>query len=148
MNLEKNTHKMFTHDKHSAPSPESIELNTLYSFTISPSDIILNKTKELQDKITTFRDLIYENFAVYGVTYKLIPELSKTGRLHCHGSIKFVNNVGIALFYNSLFNIKHLITYEMDIVNDKDKWNNYCIKNSHIMQEFCKYNKIKYTIEH
>lgn len=134
-------------NKHNALSPDKLQLATAYTFTISPCDTVYRNKEQLKDKIMILRQLLYDNFNLFGVKYRLFPELSKTGRLHAHGTIKFNDYVGIALLYNTLYNVRDIVTYELDTINDPALWSEYIIKNKSNMKAYCKHVKCAYRME-
>lgn len=129
------------------PPPELIKLDTSYTISINPNPTIYNKHDSLILKIQALRALVLDIFNDTEITYILLPEQSKVGKLHAHGTMKFRLLKSIALFYNNIYNKQHLFTMEVDTLTDEDIWNTYVTKNQHILKPFCKENLIHYTIK-
>ncbi len=53
-------------------------------------------------------------------------EISKTGKLHTHGTITFNTDQNIFLFYRNIREAD--IAIEIDTIDDVDKWMCYCLK--------------------
>lgn len=138
--------KVFGKKLHSAIAPEDIKLNDKYSFSINPKECIYNKKESLKDKILVLRDLI-SNFKLPGISLKMVMEMSSIGKLHAHGMVIFEDNIGIAMFYNELFNIRNITGYELDTISGPETWNNYCIKGTSYMMSYSKAEKVKHYLK-
>lgn len=123
------THKM------SIMSPELVLVDTEYTLTINPNDdfqffndIGSERIKKSENHIKYLMRK-YPNFIM-----NLQLEVSRTGRLHWHGTILFKKQKHITDFYLEAIHdllLKHHI--EMDTIADPQKWKEYCLKGKHMM---------------
>lgn len=122
------------------PDMETIKLNVKYALTMN-----------CQDTATAITDYM----SYYGVKlriivddcqFELLPELSKKGRLHYHGTILFSRVVDIANFYYSLPSFTDRMTICIKEIDDPAVWNDYCTKQRHIMYPFMKNRRVPYKV--
>lgn len=79
--------------------------------------------------------------------FELFPELSKRGRYHVHGKIKFTDVLLFHLVYaHKLYLPK--TSFEVDVINDKKVWCKYCHKDEKIMKPACERLGLEYPITH
>lgn len=65
--------------------------------------------------------------------------------MHLHGRIKIKE---IIKFYLSDYQqLKFHGAFEIDTIEDSDKWEDYCIKQEHLMSDFCHANSISYVLD-
>jgi hypothetical protein len=133
-------------------SPEKIELNTFYSFTLSPNDSCqyfgyahrCEKRDHIFDPTETQRLKLFQRYIrdyPYKVLkkfcdVKLYSEISRNGRLHCHGWIKFKDFKSVMLFYtNVVEEYKRVYGFiEIDTIKDMQVWKTYCTKQQHLWE--------------
>jgi hypothetical protein len=60
-------------------------------------------------------------------------EISRNGRIHMHGYIKFKS---IAIFYLKLPRLLKRCTIEIDTITDLEKWEEYCTKGKDYLKNF------------
>ena len=116
-------------------SPELITVDTEYTFTVNPSDdfqffkeIGSERIKKAQNHMTY---IIRQN---PNVKINLQLEISRTGRLHWHGTLMFKHLKHVTTFF--LETIPDLLTkhhIEIDTIADKAKWKEYCLKQKHLI---------------
>lgn len=127
--------------------PEDIAVNRLYTFNLSLDDTCLmdkHGPKSFSQQYEVYM-LKLASLRHSDIIITCVPEISKAGRLHVHGVIKFNTNVSIAEFYLQLLGYPYAI--EIDSIEDIDIWYTYAYKSSHIIKPLCqKYNK-PYEIE-
>lgn len=138
------------HRQKTCVSLETMEQGEEYAITLSPPDARnsdtakANSVTSIQDydkKLTTVKELINK---LHGSKLVLFPELSPTGRLHFHGILVVVD---IFNFYWHDLYLLDSVMYEVDTISERDKWLNYCQKQSHIMGSIHDRLGIKYPIE-
>lgn len=110
--------------------PEKIRCNTDYTFTISPEDSMqywqepnsLQREKKFYEQWTVF---LKKHVAAYA-DYKLHVEISRSGRLHMHGVIKFLSIKDFFLY--SIQKLQNRAQIEIDSIEDMDVWTKYITK--------------------
>lgn len=124
---------------HVAPSPETIKLKTWYAFTYNPSGNAAfgQRFKDIRHYLSELR--------IEGLHYVLYPELSSAGRLHLHGYVKFKKWLAVGRFYVWLS--YQSAAYEMDTIDDFEKWHTYCTKCKMIMEPLCDQFKVPYELD-
>ncbi len=128
-----NTDLMPTYRKnalHNLISPELVSPMTMYSLSINPS---FNLNNTLKTDAITLRRLLRQ-IANYSHAVYAVLELSKTGRLHAHGTITFLNKLSIIRFFRFIRSQTYNI--EMDTINDIQKWMAYIHKQQTYHQTF------------
>lgn len=118
--------------KHTIISPEDIEYNKMYTFTLNPekqyyADGITRINKivtELEKRLMRYLD---------NISYVLKPEVSKMGRIHFHGIIMF--KMDKLIFYMQCIPvlIEHY-TVEIDELKDYDIWYDYITKQVEMLE--------------
>lgn len=124
-------------------APENVELNTAYTFNLSHSENSGNILKDWKTYDTLCTESFYVNL---GIEYELFFELSAHGRLHLHGIILFRNPMGIAMFYQQIYNVLKVCRVEIDTINDHIKWKEYLTKQRHIMKPYLNSKKLAYKL--
>lgn len=124
---------MFAKPKHQLIAPEEVNPSCTYTFTVSPreqythsKDLTLEKHLK---QILTIINKLGTNKDYY---FQLYPELSSTGRLHYHGTIKISNP------FNFYLNVQKVIddcTMEIDTIEDPDIWKQYQLKQQHLWKD-------------
>lgn len=132
--------------------PETTQLNTLYSITISPPDYreintgrcnSVNVIRDYEQKYIETTQLFKR---LHHCELELYPELSPTGRLHFHGYI-IIKNI-FNFFYHDLY-LLNKISYEIDTLNDDNNiYNQYIKKQIHIMEPIHKTLLFDYPYKH
>lgn len=130
----------YNNRKHKNPSPEEMECGT-YSFTYNPAIQPITPNFKL-DLITwhngmdnIFRQCQYSHI-------ELRPELSQGSRWHYHGQITIKDIM--KFFIYDLPVLRANGAYEIDIINDKDKWKQYISKQEYLMKPITKEHLIPY----
>lgn len=133
--------------KFSAPPPERIDPERIYSFSFNPQsqplferfyNVKLNTLSSWSDE----QEQIFKSLKHASV--EICQEISSRGRLHYHGYIK-IHNV-IPFYLTSLKHIAHYGTYEIDEINDNEKWAKYVSKQESLMKPYCERNDMHYSI--
>lgn len=134
--------------KYNCLSPEDINCLEYYTFTLSPQEQPL-QTNLGKMKLNCIYNWYHEKIIrslnrLHYCKYTLFTEISKSGRLHYHGTIKIEE---IAMFYyHDVPLLKHIGTYEIDTIKDHKIWKTYCLKQKGFMRDFCTKNDIEYVI--
>lgn len=110
---------------------EKVQVGTLYTITVAPSNDHQkwDESERVREftkyyKTYVFKQLLPNSFAV-------MIEISSTGRLHFHGSIKFVSDKEILKFYTyTIHNLLRGNQIEIDTIADLSAWETYCNKQS------------------
>lgn len=114
-----------------AISPEQIKIDTEYAITINPSDEhqYFRSSDRLKD-FTNFWQTYIQNLQCDLVLHL---EVSKLGRLHWHGLIKFPKQQNINNFYlNDIHNLTLRSMQLIKPITDSGKWQEYCQKSKHM----------------
>lgn len=114
-----------------SPSPEEVKVDIEYAITINPSDTYQYFSSH--DRIKEFTDFWQVYINTMACEIKLCLEVSKMGRLHWHGIIKFHTQKNINTFYVS--NIHALSLRCMHIIKpiaSKADWDVYISKSKHM----------------
>lgn len=119
--------------KNSIISPEEIVLRQQYSFNINPSEQHFNIKSPQLRWAKMFQDieiLINTMFAeIHGNL-----EVSRTGRIHMHGYIRFVS---VSNFYiATLPQMLSRATLEIDSIKDFDVWDKYVMKSKYVLNGY------------
>lgn len=114
---------------------EDIELGKKYAITVCPSDALQYWTSK-EDRLKLFIKHWTKLFSMLSCDIEIWCEITGCGRLHWHGTIKFVHDIGMARFY--VEQIKQILLdraiVEIDTIKDLEIWGEYCRK---------QYNKFK-----
>lgn len=113
----------------------------LYSITINPEDThqyYRSDKNRIEQSIRYYK----KKFQQYNWEYVLVPEISTPNnskslpRVHFHGIIAFRNIQQVMQWYNCIaVELSRICYYDIDILNQYDKWNEYMYKNDYIMKE-------------
>lgn len=131
-------------------SPEEIILKTKYSFTLNPND--KRQYFEVTNRIHKLTEFIeQELLEIPNVDVDVYMEVSRTGRLHFHGTIAFSTKESIVHFYvNKMNDWLSFCNMEIAPLKDPDIWLTYCTKSKslidvHITTKDCldRYRKVK-----
>jgi len=120
--------------KQSILSPEKVEINVKYTFSINPNDDyqFWNDTEaERVKKATNHITWLCRKYC--NIYFELFMDVSRVGRIHWHGTILFNNRLNIKQFFTEIIHdltLKH--TIEMDTIADPKKWLEYCTKTKHL----------------
>lgn len=126
--------------------PEKLELNTYYTLNINPYETLYSQSVTLKEKIAMLIKYVQELLYYTDVGYQLYPELSKVGKLHVHGLIKFYTPESVMEVYNNIYNTMGKIAIEIDTIDNIETYLTYCKKQSKFMKPYCKSANIKYLI--
>lgn len=124
--------------------PEKIKLNTEYTFTISPDDSMqywqepntLQRESKFYEQWTTF---LFKHVMPYA-EYKLNVEISRSGRLHMHGVIKFLSIKDFFLY--SIYKLMNRAQIEIDTIEDMETWTIYMHKQNQMFPKKIEYKKV------
>lgn len=123
-------------------SPEEIILKEVYSITINPSD--KRQYFDCIDRVELLVEYMEKEICkVPNVDLKLHMEISRTGRLHFHGTISFNSYETITRFYKC--HIHQWLEWghiNIDTIKDKEVWKTYCEKSKNIINEVLETSKI------
>lgn len=123
----------YTSPKHSLPPPEEIVPNEWYTFSLNPlnqypSDNLNKRWSSVYQEIQAIISQFYTSAYIEGHL-----EISRTGRIHMHGWIKFEK---VADFYLTLPLILTKCTLEIDYINDVNVWEAYVTKSNKILAQY------------
>jgi len=109
-------------------SPEAIVPKKKYTYTLSPDDDHQYwKCTDRIDKLQEFMLLEILRYPNVDIVAKM--EVSRTGRLHYHGTISFLDKEAIKHFFViAIHDILKFSQLEIDTIADEDKWNQYIAK--------------------
>lgn len=125
------------YDTYTCPSPEDVTPITDYAITLNPSDAHqCFETTKTANRIQTFHTNMFG--LVGGILcnyyYSLRLEVSPRGRLHYHGIISFRSKEEILDFFiYSVHLLQKHFMYEIDTIEDRQVWDEYCTKQEHII---------------
>lgn len=128
-------------------APEDIELGKDYTFNVN-----LNEKLAKMTQLESFYKMVrlYGHYltmnVVEGMDFRLHAELSKSGKLHYHGTICFFTNMAVMEWIWKLRKLQNHFTYNVDVINDAEKWNDYRFKQRRLMEPFCRHYKVPYTL--
>lgn len=114
---------------------EDISIHSIYTLTINPENKLqcFNSHTRVNDCLKELDHVLF-----YIKNCELYPELSKTGRLHYHGTIWFNSTDEIINFYLNLPHTLKKCTIEIDTISNKDVWDDYCTKQIRFHEYFVK----------
>jgi len=117
-------------------APEDIEVGKEYSITINPNDD--HQHWNDIDRISKVQAYLHAHLKDYPNSWIVSQmEISRNGRLHIHGTIKFTSLDAIKKFY--LFGIHvwlKTMNIEIDTIDteeDMEYWTDYIIKSKHLI---------------
>lgn len=113
-------------------APEKVEPTEDYTFSINPDkqfDNAKGRLKLVQNEVCKILSLLGDSKTY---SFELYPELSRGGRLHWHGTIRITN---VLAFFTNIIRIRDFCTYELDTIEDPDKWDEYSKKGKGYMKD-------------
>lgn len=122
---------------------EQIDVLHMYAITINLSKVSGHPLTDFEEYFKMFHHLTKTLNLVLAVR----PELSKTGRLHYHGTIQFLDNYSIVMFYyNKYFKqeVQKSVNVLIKPIGDYECWDKYCKKQRLHMKAFCTALNLKY----
>lgn len=135
-------------NKYSCVKPEDVDTEKWYSFSYNPLmqplferfyKLKLNTLEQWsQEQVRLLTTLKYCRVSV-------VLEISQKGRFHYHGYIQIKNNP--EFYLTDLARLRDTGTYEIDIINDKEKWLEYVLKQQKTMSVYCRKNGMCYEID-
>lgn len=110
-------------------APEDIDINVCYSLTINPSDDFqfFNSSSRLNQSREWMEYILF----LYGqkIYINIFQEVSRRGRIHYHGKIKFKTIEALKTFYvEHLHNLLSKAHIEIDTISNPEEWDEYCRK--------------------
>lgn len=128
-----------TQFKQSILEPKLVKTDVEYTFTVNPNDKFQFWDDHLNDRISKSKSHCNKLLRTYcSIKVKLHMDVSRTGRIHWHGTVKFPSDEAIKTFYIKYIHEmleEHQI--EMDTINDIEYWNDYCTKIKHLVDVVC-----------
>lgn len=115
-------------------SPEDMKIEIAYAITINPSDDFQYFKYDDDERLEEFIGYWSARIQVMRCDLSLHTEVSKMGRLHFHGIIKFPTIGCIRNFY--LTDIRKLSLQSMvqiTAITDRVKWDEYCTKSKFLI---------------
>ncbi len=129
------------------PKMEDYQANTLYAITINPRLQHPDSSKRLKDVVHE-ASFSYLHKIMLISDVKLYPEMSPTGRVHFHGTIKILKK-NIFNFYSLIhkyIGVKDpTFTLVIKQITD-DEWKTYITKQKDLIKPVCKEYNIPYPI--
>lgn len=122
---------------------ETVKLNEFYSLTINPQ---IQQSNDFHYTYINMAKWLKDKLSLKDITYVFHYELAPSGRAHLHGSIKFKTYQALCTFYLNLYNLQ--CNYSFDTIADISDWNEYCLKQSHIIKPVCESLGLDYPITH
>lgn len=112
------------------PKLEELQDHDIFAFTIAPSDG--RQYWHDHDRLPKAINLIKSALKSQHFEYKLYIETSPTGRIHGHGWLWINNPIGFVI--HDVHHITSNNTICIKPIDDPHRWDEYCTKQSHIMQ--------------
>lgn len=129
------------------PAPEAITIGVPYTFNYNPDDS--HQYFNCADRLDKAKSYMTIWLAKLKPHIRIHLELSKMGRLHWHGTIKFQNNAQVLEFF--LFKIIQLTGnghIEIDTISDMEEWSKYITKSKHILDVCLDSHKLKTPLKY
>lgn len=135
---------------------EKMEENVEYAISINPADEwqYWNAEDRLETYLKCHKNYL-RRLAILGnvhvCQFNLYLEISQNGRLHYHGKLKVFSKKLFYIYVIHKLQIRY--TYEIDVINDADKWHEYCTKQDLMLHpveygfDFKKMQKDFYTVK-
>jgi len=123
----------FTKNRHTLLAPEEIELDAWYTFNLNPAEqdlgeVVPNRRwSVVRTEIQLLIDLLK------GSEIEGCLELSRMGRIHMHGWIKFTD---ITEFYMRIPKVLNRATLEIDTIANPETWEKYTRKQNHLLKGY------------
>lgn len=123
------------HRLHYCPAPEHLVLNQIYAITLNP---------KFPAKLPKYSKELHRVFSQMNGVERVVlhPEHSPNGRLHYHGEIVF--NDKYQWYDNDIHILMDWGAFEIDTINNPEKWKVYCTKCSDYIIEALKTMKLPY----
>jgi len=78
-------------------------------------------------------EVLLTDFFPKSIEFDLYGDVSRTGRIHYHGKIRFKTIDAIKKFYlKYIYKLSDKFQIEMDTIDDEEVWDEYCTKSHHI----------------
>lgn len=112
-------------------SPEEIQVDVKYTLTLCPDDSLqfwnANEIQRLERSQDYIRSLLLNLGKNTDINIWL--EVSRTGRIHYHGTIMFASKNSVKTFFlTKIHKIQDHFKIEIDTISDMDEWLDYCQK--------------------
>lgn len=121
-------------DRQQIPNIEDIVIGNFYTLTINPSDKgQYTKSMKRITECISHGSYILNNYFPDCIAY---PEISKKGRFHWHGILRFNHSDEICEFYIKLPILLMDNSVEIDTISNGEKWLEYC-KKQHVFRQYC-----------
>lgn len=127
--------------KYSCLNPEELDIGKFYTFSYNPDEQPLFekfykcKLNNLSDwshrMLDIFKNLKYANIEVN-------LECSRKGRFHYHGLIRVTKPIEFVI--HDLKMLGHYGTYEIDQIDNFEKWRTYCDKQQQLIKPYAEKN--------
>lgn len=140
--------KIHNNAKYNAIPPEEVNTTELYSFSFNPEEQPLFE-RFYSCKLNNLKDWSQQQYNILtSLKYaevECVLECSRQGRLHWHGWI--IIREPIDFYLKDIKKLKHYGTYEIDHIEDSEKWSNYVYKQMKHMKKFADRNSMIYEIK-
>lgn len=113
--------------------PEYVILNQSYEITINLKDY---GEPPFSSQLVHYH-AVFDKYISPSSQLEARPELSKKGRLHFHGIIKWKTFKQLFLFLQALPTLLSIAQIEIDTGGDDWQWYVYCRKMRHIIKPMC-----------
>lgn len=121
--------------------PDKIIVGQEYALTVNADKVSGNLQKDIETYL-----IIVKAITNHKTDLLLLPELSKTGRLHYHGKIKFNDEKSIGEFYLILHRNRSAYNCLIKPIEDMKKWEEYIIKQRFFMKPLMEAHCLKYRL--
>lgn len=119
---------------------ETVHLETDYAITLNIPDL----KGSIRLDHHTYIMLLRKKFApIPGLSYRLYPEYSQTGRLHYHGIVRFNTIIAKNYWYEMIYKLD--CNFKFDTIADPETWDTYITKQYEHMKPF--FDKLKLDYE-
>lgn len=113
-------------------APEDIEPLREYTFTLNPDDD--HQYWAYPDRIDMVKEWGIHVIDKLSAQISLYIEISRLGRLHFHGTIKWNGSKQVLAFYcNELHDVLKHGQIEIGNIDSLSEWSEYCQKSKHII---------------
>lgn len=146
--MKKNPNKSYyaewNNRKHKNPSPEEVEVDSVYAFTYNPKTQPMTPSHKLNLIVWhNYIDKIFQSCKNCHIVLR--PELSQGSRWHYHGHIIIKDIMKFFIYDLPVLRIEG--TFEIDTIKDKIVWQTYISKQEKLMLPICKEHKIPYIYD-
>lgn len=142
-------YKKYNSRRHKVVPPEEMVVGKTYSFSYNPVkqpyQMLSKIGNSMVDLITwhNYNDMIFKSMK--NCKIRVVPEISSSRRWHYHGMIEITDVM--KFFIEDLYKMNDISSYEIDEINDLEKWSNYCSKQEKIMKPYCQKYGIPYEYD-